>query len=65
MKLSAELSAYEVNGEEQSGLERPVVSVAAHWNRDDMVDIKTGDGKRYTVVAKDLVEAVRRCTGWR
>lgn len=65
MKIEVELHAVEVNGTEPEIDDRPRVTVEAHWNDDDLVVIKIGSGKRYTINADELVAAIERTTGWR
>lgn len=53
---------YEVDGEDQGGLDRPVIIVESHWNVDRFV-VLVVDGKKWTVAADDLESAIRRTTG--
>jgi hypothetical protein len=62
VETAAKVRVYEVDGEEQGGLEQPTVNVLTHWNRDEMVRLRLGNGKVYTVVADDLMLAIKRCS---
>lgn len=61
MKIETKLEIYEVEGKETVMIHRPVLSVQSHWNDNKLIEV-TVDGKRVTVVAKDLKRAVDNAT---
>jgi hypothetical protein len=66
MKVSVTMDVYEIGGDEQMALNRPSIRVERHWNQTSAVHgkvvIHLPDGPSYTVAAKDLREAIQRCT---
>ena len=63
VKTRAEVHVYEFGGHEiRPGEEVRTVAIKTHWVRDERVVLAIGDDE-YTVVASDLVLAVRRCSG--
>ena len=54
IKVTCEVSTY-------SETATPNIRVYNHWNDKDKVEIEI-DGKRYTVVADDMIRAVNNCT---
>lgn len=62
VKSKAGVSIYEVAGEEQAGIEQPVLECESHWNDSSMIVIQAPSNKPITVAVKDLLEAVRRCS---
>ena len=62
VKTFSEVSSYESNGAELAGLDpRPKIKVESHWNHDSRVVIEV-EGTRLTVMAADLIDAIRRCS---
>lgn len=61
MKVKNEITIYEVNGKEISGLDRPVVSIENHWSRSSFVVIVV-NGTSVTVPASDLRKAIQNAT---
>ena len=59
--VSSKLTIYEINGEETKGLNLPTITVSSHWNVRDWVVIEV-EGKKFTVVANDLKDAVDNAT---
>jgi len=56
---------YEIDGEATKGIDAPSITVESHWNDDERIVLVFGNGKgqRFTVVADDLLSAIRRATG--
>jgi len=63
-KIEAQIDILEADGKECRGLSRPQMTVRKHWNWSNQVVLEFGQTK-ITVLASDLNEAVKRCTGWR
>lgn len=61
IKVRNEITVYEIDGKEQSGLAMPVLAVSSHWNRDSLVVLES-DGIRLTVSARDLLVAIANAT---
>ncbi len=61
IKVSNTISVYEVDGKESTGIGGPTIDVRSHWNRQSLVVLVLGD-QSYTVVADDLVAAIRNAT---
>lgn len=59
--MKAQVSVYEIDGEEHDTVEGEKLIVRSHWNDDDMVVLEIG-GKRLTVVGADLRSAIQRCS---
>jgi hypothetical protein len=60
VRSTAEISIYEVNDEKVPvGKDLPQLKLLSHWNDEDQVVI-VWNGKRLTVIAHDLLDAVRR-----
>lgn len=57
IKVSNEITVYETNGTESSGLPMPTISVASHWNRDSLVVLGVA-GQKVAVSARDLQAAI-------
>jgi len=61
IKVSNEVTIYEVDGQATGGIPMPTMTVASHWNRDSLVVLHV-NGKRVTVAARDLQAAVNNAT---
>lgn len=61
IKVSNEVTVYEVDGKEPGGLPMPTLTIASHWNRDSLVVLHV-NGQRLTVAARDLQAAVSNAT---
>ena len=62
IKVSNELVVYEVDGVSvASPIDGPRVHVRSHWNRNELVVVEL-EGKRMTLVAKDLLAAISNAT---
>ena len=62
IKVKVEVKPYELDGEQTRVGEPLVVHVESHSIWDDRVIVQFGDGKRVTLLARDLHEAVINCT---
>ena len=63
VKTQALVSVYEFMEEDvKPGHEVRPVKIRTHWVHEDRVVLCVGDD-RYTVIAWDLILAVRRCSG--
>lgn len=60
IKVSNEITIYEVDGKEQS-VPMPAMAVLSHWNRPALVVLHV-DGKKLTVSARDLQAAITNAT---
>ncbi len=60
---TATINAYEKDGTELS-VDGDITKIicSSHHNSDTLVIIKCGDGSTYTVLARDLISAIRRCS---
>lgn len=59
IKVTNELCVYEFDDREPPmSIAAPKLKIESHWNQSCFVIIHTPDGKRYTVAAKDLHNAV-------
>ena len=67
MKITTEITIYEVDGESESGgIGGPKIIVSSHWNHNGvlgLVVLQTPDGKKYTVRRRDMDKALSACTG--
>jgi len=63
VQMKAEITIYEENGVELSFSKRKCLMVESHSYHNFVAIIIDDDGKRYTVLARDLLEAVKRCDG--
>ena len=65
MKVSNEITVYEVDGEEPKGLPMPIALVESHGHISWRVVLVTPKGERLTVIASDLEMAIRNATNVR
>lgn len=63
VKVKAKIRVYEFDGHETVGVEQPELFMWSHWNDGDRVVLQMADGAKITMVARDLEEAIRACTG--
>lgn len=61
IKVRNEVKVYEHNGEDVALLENRFVDVVSHWNNNRQV-VLVINGERYTVLADDLICAIRNAT---
>lgn len=61
MKVISEIEVYEVNDVEQKGIDTPSLLVKSHWNYDDRVVLEYKE-MRFTVIARDLLNAIANAT---
>lgn len=62
VEVHQKIEALHVGGaDEGTKSERPLV-VRSHWNRDDLVILRLGDGEEIAVRAKELRAAVENAT---
>lgn len=59
MTVKNEIKIYETNGKDTPIGSNPILSVTSHWNHHNSVVIDVGDGKTYTVLAKELQAAIQ------
>lgn len=59
MEVFNKLKCYEVNGEEQTGSCYPVLEINSHWPYSDRIILVTPKGEKLTVLASDLIKAIR------
>lgn len=58
------IDIFEVDGKYTKCVGGPQLSIEKHWVDCDRVVIVTPEGKRYTVIAKHLREAIANTTNW-
>lgn len=58
IKVENFVQCYEEDGKEIRTLDHPKVIFRSHWNQNSMVEIELPDGKRYTVLIKDVQSAI-------
>jgi hypothetical protein len=63
MRITNELECYEINGEEQKGIDLPILKVSSHWNRDEFVVLEF-NGQKITVVISQLSKAIQNAGNW-
>lgn len=61
LKVINEITIYETNGKESSGLPLTTLLVVSHWLRDSLVVLEIA-GQRVTVSARDLQAAIVNAT---
>lgn len=61
IKVSNEVTIYEIDGTETKGIPMPTMNVHSHWNRDSLVVLEVA-GQRVTVSAADLRMAIENAT---
>lgn len=57
---SATIKVYEIDGSDTKLIDGPTIKVESHWNDGDRITLVV-DGKRHTVIADDLEEAMQAC----
>lgn len=62
ISVKTTVDVYEVNGEEVRDLSAPKLEVMSHWNRSSMVVLQFPDGRRITVVGRELEAAISNAT---
>ena len=64
MKIENVLNLYEIDGNPIESLPTKAtqLKVVSHWNLNDRIEIITPEGKRYVVLAKQLLQAVTNAT---
>lgn len=58
IKVENFVQCYEEDGKEIRTLDYPKIIFRSHWNQNSMVEIECPDGKRYTVLIKDVNSAI-------
>lgn len=61
IKVSNEITIYEINGEKTTIVPMPMMSVLSHWNQDSLVVLDVAD-RKVTVSARDLRAAIDNAT---
>jgi len=61
IKVSNDITVYEIDGKETSGVPLPKMSLVSHWNRAELI-ILIIDDKCVTVTARDLRAAIDNAT---
>lgn len=64
MKVKSSIEIGEINGMRQPPLGRPTLDVASHWNDRDLVVVITPDGTTFTVIARQLTDAIANAQRW-
>jgi hypothetical protein len=60
IKVENYVRCYEIEGRDMTIIENPspVLILRSHWNLQDRVEIETPEGRKYTVLIKDVVAAL-------
>lgn len=57
MRCINEVTIYEIDGTEQSGIDAPFIRVNSHWNYSDRFVLEI-DNKKYVFVRRDFEKAI-------
>ena len=61
VKIQAEIKIYKIDDKNTAIVDGPKLRVFSRWNDNNFVEIEF-EGKRLTVVAKELITAIDRCS---
>lgn len=62
MKIETKIQVYEIDSEEITELDYPVITIKNHHDQSLTVNLQCEDGKVYNVLAKDLIKAIENAT---
>ena len=65
MAVETRVDIYETDGTRAIGLGLSAIKVHSHWNDKDFTVIELPDGKKYTVVIRDLEMALQNARNCR
>ncbi len=64
MKVVNTIEVYELDGHDTQLIDRPLLSVQSHWNREQFVVLEFS-GARVTVSKDELSKAIENASNWK
>lgn len=61
IKVKNEVKVYECNGKDTACLDNALIGIESHWNDNNKI-VLVACGERYTIVAEDLICAIKNAT---